>query len=333
MQTNNTTLAMQLRQATDAQSGLVAYTYLAPEGWEIEDRVQWNQYDLYHPAQLFAHCFDRNGLTFQVHAGYTNSYWANPMGNSGNFPPNDITDVLKRHLEWFRGTNIHFTEATVLSSAQQPGIPGFNARIFNQYGRVRGTYEKNGYKFDEILYGSMTLTHMQQPPDFTGFYYEDITWDVSNLFVSCASGNRDPETGVAGGFAVSSSVRKTQAFHDYEQQVISIYRQKVKQQKEAAKETHKIITDTNREINEMYEDTRRKQEITRDKQHEQFCDYIRDVDRYTDGKGTEYMLPTGYQSAWVSSLGKVVLADSGVREPYLYDTSYETWTKLDRKKY
>lgn len=69
------------------------------------------------------------------------------------------------------------------------------------------------------------------------------------------------------------------------------------------------------------------------KQHAEQRSYIRHTGRYTDGKGTEYELPTGYQSAWVSSLGKVLLVDpkSVEREPL--DTSYETWTRLSKKKY
>lgn len=125
----------------------------------------------------------------------------------------------------------------------------------------------------------------------------------------------------------------TQQFYDHVQQTMNLFRQKVKQQSEASKDTSRIINDTNKEINKIYEDIRRKQTKTNDDNHERFLDYIRDVDRYTDGKGTEFQLPTGYQNAWVSSLGTVVMADPKSPDFNILDTSYETWTKLGRKKY
>lgn len=349
MQNDNASLTMIQRQVTDAKSGLIAYTYLAPEGWDIADEVIWDNNNTYNPAHLYAHCYNNNGLTIQVRAGYTNHYWANPMGNSGNFPPRDVTEVLKIYLPWLRGTNVQFTEATILSSSQQPGPLGFNSSVITQYGRVRGVYEKNGYRFDEIVYGSMTLTYIKQPPDFMGFFYEDVTWDITDLFLCGASGSRDPEAGVATAFSIKSSVRQTQQFYDYEQQTINLLRQQKHPPATTAtttttttsaattatpgKTANDIMKETYAEINKMYEDTHKKKIIQWEKQNENFSNYIRDVDRYTDGKGTEYELPTGYQSAWVSSLGKVLLVDPNSVEREPLDTSYETWTRLSKKKY
>lgn len=343
MATNNGTLTMKLQQVKDLQSGLPAYTYLAPEGWDIKDQVVWDRNNMYNPAHLYAHCYDNNGITIQLQAGYTNRYWATPFGNSGNYPPQDITAALKYYMQWLRGVNVRFTEATVLSSSQEPGMSGFNfnTTITRQYGRVRGEYELNGIKFDEILYGTMMMLYMGQPPDYMGFFYEDVSWEIDNLFLSCASANRNPEEGVATAFAIKTSARQTSEFINYEQQTIdqlrkqyNAYKSAVSQPvKDSGKTSADITRETNDYINKLYEDTRKKQQISRDNNHEQFVDYIRDVDRYTDGKGTEYMLPTGYGSSYVSSLGTVLMVDKNSPDPNLYDTSYESWTKLGLKKY
>ena len=249
------------------------------------------------------------------------------------------------YLQWLRGVTVQFTEATTLSSSQQPGVQGYNMNttITRQHGRIRGHYEKNGKRFDEIVYGTMTMTRMSQPPDYMGFFYEDVSWDMDDLFLSCASGTRNPEDGVATAFSIKSSARQTQAFCDYEQQTVNLLRQQYNQAKETSrstvtatepvKETRNIMKETNDYINNLREETRKKQAITFDKNIEQFGDYIKDVERYTDEKGTEYVLPTGYGSSYASSTGTVLMVDKNNPDPDLYDTSYETWTKLGKKKY
>lgn len=334
MQTANAALMMTLREVKDPQSGLVAYTYLAPEGWEITDEVYWDRNNRYNPAHLNAHCYNNDGLTIQVKASYTNRYWANPMGNSGNnLPPADITAALKTYLQWLRGTTIQFTEATVLASSQEPGMQGYNNStiIYYQNGRIRGNYEKNGVHFDEILYGSIWLMHTKQPPDFTGFFSEDITWEVNDLFLSCASHHRNPETGVSTALTIKSSVKQTLPFYNCEKQTVELLRQEYHQRNFQAGQISKITSQTNQEISDMINKSYRERQKQQDLNHEQFCNYIRDVDRYNNGSGTEYQLPAGYDSAWVNDKGTVLLIDSNTPDPNY--GSYETWTKLNRKKY
>jgi len=343
MAIDNASLTMKPRQVTDVQSGLVAYTYLAPEGWDIQDQVVWDRNNMYNPAHLFAHCYNNDGHTIQIQAGYTNRYWATPMGNSGNYPPRDITEALMIYLPWLRGVNVQFTEATILSSSQQPNPYGQN--IIHQYGRIRGNYEKNGIRFDEILYGTMTMTQMRQGPDLTGFFYEDISWDINDLFLSCASGTRDPEAAVATALSIKSSAKQTQAFYDHELQTVKLLKQQydlynnqrsvtAKQPvNEPVKESRNYMKEANDYINNLWEENRKAGEIRRDKDHEQFVDYIKDVERYTDRKGTEYLVPAGYRGAYVSSLGKILLVDKNGFDPDPIDTSYETWTRLYKKEY
>jgi hypothetical protein len=193
MQENTPTLQMKSYHVVDKESGLSAYTFLAPDGWAVTADVIWNRYNTFNPAHFYTSCYNNDGLTIQVLAGSSYRYWINPMGNSGEpYPPADITEALKRHFQWLRGNNVHFTEAEVLSSSQNAGMQGFNnnTMIYNQYGRVRGVYEQKGVRFDEILYGTMSLMHTKQPPDLIGFFMDDYTWELSDLFLSSASGNR-----------------------------------------------------------------------------------------------------------------------------------------------
>jgi hypothetical protein len=349
MANENASLTMKMRHVSDAESGLAAFTYLAPGGWDIQDNVVWDRTNIYNPAHLFVHCYNNDGLTIQLRAGYVNRYWSNPFGNSGNTPPRDVTKALMIYLPWLRGVPVEFTEATILSSTQQPGMLGYynNTKIIQQYGRIRGHYVKDGFRFDEIVYATLTLTHIKQPPDFTGFFYEDISWDINDLFLSSASGHHDPEAGVATAFSIKSSVRQTQAFYDYERQMVSLLQQQYQMPHSSTgttntipaasgsstKSAHDIMKETNEFINKTNEEIRIKDRENSDKRHEQAIDGIRGVERYTDGQGTEYTLPTGYGSSYVSSIGTVVMVDKNNPDPDLYDTSYETWKKIFKKKY
>jgi hypothetical protein len=349
MANENASLTMKMRHVKDAESGLAAFTYLVPDGWNIKDKVVWDRTNIFNPAHLYVSCFNNDGLTIQLHEGYVNRYWASPFGNSGNTPPRDVTEALLIYLPWYRGLPIAFTEATILSSTQQPNTLGYynNTTIIQQYGRIRGHYVKNGVHFDEIVYATMTLTHFKRPPDMMGFFYEEISWEINDLFLSCASGNHDPEAGVATAFSIKSSARQTQVFYDYEQQTVSLLRQQYQKPNvptgtantitaafgSNTKSTHDIMKETNEYINNTYQEIRRKQQISNDERHEQAIDSIRDVERYTDGKNTEYTLPSGYGSTYVSSLGTVLMVDKNKPDPDLNDTSYETWKKLDKKKY
>ncbi len=349
MPTPNPSLTMKMRYVTDAETNLPAFTYLAPDGWAIEEKVLWYRTNIYNPAHLYVSCYDNNGLTIQLQPGYTNRYWANPFGNSGNTPPRDVTEALMIYLPWLRGVQVEFTEATILSSTQQPNILGYynNTSIIQQFGRIRGRYVKNGIHFDEIVYATMTLTRIQQPPDMMGFFYEDISWDISNLFLSCGSAQRNPEEGVATAFAVKSSVQQTPIFYEREQQEVNLLRQQYQKPASSTgttytapatsgsntKSTHDIMKETNDYINKLYDDKWKKDQIDIDKRHEIGIDNIRGVDRFTDGQGTEYTLPTGYGSAYVSSLGTVMMVDKNSPDPGLYDTSYESWKRIYKKEY
>lgn len=348
MTNENALLTMKMHQVSDAESGLPAFTYLAPDGWDIQDKVVWDRTNTYNPAHLYVHCYNNNGLTIQLRSGYVNRYWSNPMGNSGNTPPRDVTEALKIYLPWLRGVQVEFTEATIFSSTQQPEMLGYynNTKIIQQYGRIRGHYIMNGTRFDEIVYATMTLTHIMQPADFMGFFYEEISWEINDLFLVCASGNIDPEAGVATAFSVKSSAKQTQVFYDYECQMVNLLRQQqqmppaptgtaaaIPAASGSAKSNHDLMKETSDFINNTYGEIRRKQQITNDIRQEQAIDNIRGVERYTDGQNTEYTLPTGYGSTYVSSLGTVLMVDKNDPDPDLYDTTYESWKRIYKKKY
>ncbi len=340
------TPAMQQRQATDTRTGKPAYIYSAPQGWTITDGVAWNFNNKYNPAQLYARCYNNEGLTIQIEPGYINYYWANPMGNSGTIPPRDITDALKMYLSWFRQVPMEFTEATILSSSQQPGMQGI---VVRQYGRIRAKYEKNGTRFDEIVYATMLLTHTRQALDMMGMSYnEDISWDMNDFVHSCGSGNYSPEAGLETAFKLKQSVRQTQEFYDMEQQMIHtlLYQQQkpaggtVQATKpvtpvadDKKKDGHQLMKDTFQEIFDMNAARMAKDRERFDISNNQFLDNrIRDVEPFLDGKGKQYDLPLWVERAWVSNLDNLKMVS---KDDYFYagpvDTSYETWTRLQKK--
>ena len=353
MANNDVSLKLIKRTVTDAESGFPAFIYTVPEGWEIDDKVNWDRTHTYNPADLYARCYNRGGYTIQLFAGYSNRYWATPFGNSGNAAPRDVTDALRTYLNWFRGTAVQFTEATILSSEQKPASRDYNNNSFvvEQYGRVKGHYEKDGVKFNEILYGTITINYFRQGPDMMGYFYEDIYWRVDDMFLSSGAHDRDPEVGVSTASMIRSSVRQTQVFFDYEQKEVNQLQEQAAKIRAAAatntsntkpasaqtgektKTSYEIMMEGFAEHNKYQEKERIRRMKESDIRQERAVDGIRDKERYTDRNGTEYLTDYGYEYGYVSSRNKYLMVGKNERDPDPIDTSWETWTKIYKKQY
>jgi hypothetical protein len=336
MTTDSPALKMVQRQVTDPQSGMVAYTYLVPEGWTINDGVGWDYSNMLQPAYFYSSCYNNNGLTVQIHANVHGRYWQNAMGNSGTMrPPGSITEALQWRMREVRKTAIGFSNQQIISNYDQPQpafLPGATSHYLQQYGMVQGRYLHNNYVFDEIWYGTLLATRLYNPPNWTGFFSDDTTWQLSDQVSISVSGNEQLQTGQAVAMSIKSSLRPTLQFYNCEQQVIKILQNSARESIRSAGEVSKIISETNNYISDTINKSYWERQKTNDKMHEQFCDYIRDIDRYTDGKGYEYQLPSGYQDAWINDKGEVLLTDANTPDPNgIYSTGY--WTKMERKKY
>jgi hypothetical protein len=67
-----------------------------------------------------------------------------------------------------------------------------------------------------------------------------------------------------------------------------------------------------------------------DRINQQFSDYMRGVDRYSDGE-SQIQLPSGYSSAWVNDKGEYILTDTEGWNP---GTEFMgNWKQLEKSNY
>ena len=72
-------------------TGLVAATYLVPEGWKVEDNVEWNIHNVAQPATAELLIFDEE--TQSSMQGFPNNAWTDNSGsvilsNDAGYDPN-----------------------------------------------------------------------------------------------------------------------------------------------------------------------------------------------------------------------------------------------------
>jgi hypothetical protein len=67
-----------------------------------------------------------------------------------------------------------------------------------------------------------------------------------------------------------------------------------------------------------------------DEQSDKEADYLRDVSSWTGGNGTTYKLPTGYNYAWQSSNGGVVMNNNAGENPNNEPGNTQTWTPMQQ---
>ncbi|MEO7291476.1 MAG: hypothetical protein ABIW34_00125, partial [Ginsengibacter sp.] len=97
-------------------------------------------------------------------------------------------------------------------------------------------------------------------------------------------------------------------------QVIQLLSDQVYAQIYQAGQISKIISATNDQMIANIDASYRQSQQTSDRINNQFSDYIRGVDRYTDG-GNEIKLPSGYDNAWVNDRGEYLLTNTPGYQP------------------
>ncbi len=89
----------------------------------------------------------------------------------------------------------------------------------------------------------------------------------------------------------------------------------------------KIIADTNAEVNRTITEGYEARQRSQDRNHENFTDYIRGVQRYQDpASGEQMKLTSGYSHVWSSGNGEYVFTDSATFRPA--QVLDGTWTEL-----
>lgn len=328
-QENHTTqpkdiLKLTQRQVMDKEgTGLVASTYLLPSDWTVQDRLYWEYNDATLPIRFKASMRSSDAqMGLQIFPDVRAVWSSGPSGVSGYRPPTDIISGMKDLIKTERkGKNITYVTQKVLFNQSQNSNQG---RQNTQGGVIEVSYDENGHTVVEEFYAKLDVTEMTTPSMMGNMV--SVVWAASGMYACKAvEGKLDDCRKIAQ--TVSSSARITKPFYNRLLQIIQLLSDQVYAQIYQAGQLSKIISQTNDQMIANIDASYRQTTAAAERSNNQFSDYIRGVDRYSDG-GSEIQLPSGYDNAWINERGEYILTNTAGWNP---GTDFNgNWKQLER---
>lgn len=313
------------RQVVDKEgTGLVASTYLLPSDWTVQDRLYWEYSDATLPVRFKAILQSANGdMGIQIFPDVRAVWSSGPSGVSGYQPPSDIITGMKELIRQERkGKNVTYVNQKVLLNQSQNTQQG---KQNVQAGVITVTYEDNGRTVEEEFYAKLDIAAMSTPSMMGNM--TSVIWAASGMYACKAvTGKLDDCRKIAQ--TVASSARITKPFYNRLAQVIQLLSDQVYARIYQAGQISKIISQTNDQMIANIDASYRQSQQASERTNDQFSDYIRGVDRYSDG-GTEIQLPSGYDNAWINDRGEYILTNTSGWNP---GTDFNgNWKQLERQ--
>ncbi len=290
-------------------TGMVASTYLLPQNWRAEDKLYWQYNDPTVPIRYKGLLQSGDGtMVIQSFPDVRASYGNGPSGTYGYRPPNDIIYGMKDLIKAERkGKNIQYVDEKILSNTPQNGYQqGAQVKALNQTGVIRIEYDDNGQRYEEEFYGQLDISDIITQTALGNS--EGIIWGASSMYACKApKGKLDDCRKIAQ--TIKSSARLTLPFYNKLSQVMQLLSNQSYQQIFQAGQISKIISQTNDQMIANIDASYNQTQKAYDKINNNFSDYMRGVDRYSDG-GTQVQLPSGYSNAWENDRGEYILTNT-----------------------
>lgn len=325
------TLEYQQVEIHDDYLNDVAANFLIPKGWNWEGGFDW-QLNNSQVASLIGQatnpegtvgvrslplkhfCFDPT-MNWQQGTAYQMLEFLSPITS----PEQYIKQVLfTRYLE-------DVPRYRITQRAELPKVAKLVARNHTGFGqvgaadaqRIRFEYEVDGVVFEEDIYCCMVTSQgntsyvLWHPALLYSFFAPKGQLDhyTPQLQAIVASSRATPKM-----LLLVERVRKEQLMAAGRQ--IQFARAWADQTARYADEMREQIVNSWREYQKAH-----------DHMFQQFNDYIKDVERYQTSNG-EAQLPAGYQHAWQSGSGSIVMTNSALFDPNVNST--QNWTQLNR---
>jgi len=312
------------REIVDKEgTGLVAFTYLLPSDWTVQDRLYWEKADATLPIRMKAIMQSGDGnMGVQIFPDVRAVYSTGPTGVSGYPPPQDIVSGMKALIAQERkGKNIQYVSQKIVNNASQNTAQGFQTY---QAGVIRIEYDENGLSMEEEFYGIMNVTSAVMPGAYGNL--TSVVWAMNGLFACKAEkGKLEACRKIAETVTTSSTV--TKPFLNRLLQIIQLLSDQVYAQIYAAGQISRVISQTNDQMIANIDASYKQTQAAADQSSNQFSDYMRGVDRYSDG-GSEIQLPSGYDHAWINDRGEYILTNTAGWDP---GTDFSgNWKQLER---
>jgi len=315
----------------DPAVGIEAFRLLIPKGWQVQGGIQWANNPAM-PATSRFRFFNPHG-TEQFELLPTQSFFwtdnqlflaTNPPGTLrfGTLvaPPVDLEGAFSRVLlPQFRGDiegiEVLKREAVpeLAKLALGAQVPGLEAR--GDAGKLRFVYRANGQAFEEEMYAAVTNFVTRLPPSMlAGPSFIDY-WYVDYVFAFRARrGELDSHAALFQTMLFSLQVNpqwfaKVVNTKEY---LVQMSIRGIQAVGRAGEIAAKAGSDLRAEQQADWE----RREAAKDRAAENFTDYVRGVERFTDPHaGTEVELPSGYGYAWANDLGEYVITTSPSYNP------------------
>lgn len=307
-------------------SGIVASTNLIPAGWLAQDRLYWEYRDPTVPIRYKGIFKSADGsMAIQVYPDVRASWYSGPSGTNG-YKPSDILTGLRDLIKAERGLNVRITEQKIVSNSQPQSSYQQSSMISSssQAGFIRIEYEENNQTFEEEFYGQLDVSDLQAPSAMGNM--ETIIWGAGSLY-SCKAPKGKLGECRRIALTARSSARLTLPFYNKLAQVIQLLSDQYYAQIYQAGQISRIISQTNDQMLANIDASYQQTQKTYDRINDQFSDYMRGVDRYSDGN-TQIQLPSGYQNAWRNDRGEYLLSNT---QGYNPNTELSgTWKSLQK---
>jgi hypothetical protein len=201
----------------------------------------------------------------------------------------------------------------VLADKQQ-GITNQQAVV------IKVEYNENGKPYEENIYG---LRIANVGPRIT-------TWILTSCY-----GFKAPKGKLNSNMKLFEtmlhSMQVNQKWYANEVQMSQVLARKGMNEIRAAGERARINAQAADERRQASSDAYYKYQKTNDENIDRYCDYLLDVNTYTDPSTHEqYKLPAGYTHAWKSTGGEYIVSDDPSYDPAKYST--QSWTELQQRQ-
>jgi len=319
--TGETLRLIPLQVRDPALNNLVAFTFLAPVGWQHQGGVYWRMNEL-PLAVLNLLIYDPQATAAVRILPWAQYRWAEGYPIAPGqlvwegyvFLPPPVNDpltyvqhiLIPRHFGYASGVRVEFVvpmpelAAEAVRGASRPGVEPYGESY-----RVRLHYEYDGHPFEEDIY--FTLLYFRGP----GF----LEWQPGGLFsLRATRGDLDALTPKL--FAVATSARTSMEWSAIHTSVSIRHAQHgsalVRQLGDHLQQMYR----ERQQLSDQQYETWKAREASRDRTHHAFTQYIRGVETYEGPDGSRWNLPSGYKYVYRNpTTGETVQTDDHRFEP------------------
>lgn len=339
---------VQFRKVTVEDQEVVkgpAFTALIPQDWTHDAKVFWQLDNAAYPANGYFRAGSQEGVAYD---GFPSLYftWTNdPMFHNGfpvgarymghvvrSNPPREFFDELLNQV--IQPTRSQTTNLRVLQRKPLPELSAMHlkslgqlqgARMTADAGMIRVSYNYNGRAYEEEFYGlgdSMTF----QIQNYTGAYNTTISWKLSGVRSFRAPAGTLEQHRKVWEF-INQSLRYDLGWYSGMMQVMQILHNKQMQSIRNAGEISRMISRNNDAMIDSIRQNYRSTQESYERVNNNFDQYIRGVEDYSDSSGNTYELPSGYSKTYVNRTNDTyILSD----EPNFVPP--REWEELQRRQ-